>query len=190
MENRLELLLPHRKGKIPIVLVHGTASSPGRWADLINELGASQHLRDNYEVWLFSYATSSYVPISAATLRTALTGTRAALDPRHEDPALDQIVVMGHSQGGLLTRMVASRSDVDKATELATNPKATLRSLRDGELTADQHDARLGFAEMGAEPALWRRRGGAFDRRDHFGEGRRGGDRRRSRVGKRLFARG
>lgn len=34
----LFMLRPHRPGRIPVVLVHGTASSPARWAELINEL--------------------------------------------------------------------------------------------------------------------------------------------------------
>ena len=34
----LFMLHPHKTGRIPVVLVHGTASSPARWAELINEL--------------------------------------------------------------------------------------------------------------------------------------------------------
>ena len=32
------MLHPHKTGRIPVVLVHGTASSPARWAELVNEL--------------------------------------------------------------------------------------------------------------------------------------------------------
>ncbi len=136
--NSLTLLEPHRKGRIPVVLVHGTASSPGRWADLINELQASRTLHNNYEVWLFSYASSSYAPVSAATLRVALAETRDVLDPRHEDPALDRMVVMGHSQGGLLARLQVSSSDRDKALELASDRGAAIAALRGGKLSDSQ----------------------------------------------------
>ncbi len=136
--NRLSLLEPHRKGRIPVVLVHGTASSPGRWADLINELQASRTLHNNYEFWLFSYASSSYVPISAATLRRALAETRDALDPRHDDAALDRMVVMGHSQGGLLTRLQVATSGRDKAAELASDRGATIAALRGGKFSDAQ----------------------------------------------------
>ena len=34
----LLFLQPYRRGHIPVVLVHGTASSPARWANLVNEL--------------------------------------------------------------------------------------------------------------------------------------------------------
>src|SRR5215475_11939161 len=34
----LFMLHPNRSGRVPVVLVHGTASSPARWAELVNEL--------------------------------------------------------------------------------------------------------------------------------------------------------
>jgi hypothetical protein len=40
-------------------------------------------------------------------LRTALETAVAALDPAGQDPALHQMVVIGHSQGGLLTKLTA-----------------------------------------------------------------------------------
>ena len=35
---RLFAIEPHRPGRMPVVLVHGTASSPFRWADMVNDL--------------------------------------------------------------------------------------------------------------------------------------------------------
>src|SRR4051794_19595413 len=35
-KDQLFALEPHRRGRIPVVLVHGTASSPFRWADMVN----------------------------------------------------------------------------------------------------------------------------------------------------------
>ena len=40
-------------------------------------------------------------------LRDALTKAVADLDPEGKDPGLKQMVVIGHSQGGLLTKMTA-----------------------------------------------------------------------------------
>ena len=34
----LIMMQPYHPGRIPVVLVHGTASSPARWADMMNEL--------------------------------------------------------------------------------------------------------------------------------------------------------
>jgi hypothetical protein len=99
------MLHPHQTGRIPVVLVHGTASSPARWAELINELENDPRFWDHYEIWLFIYNTGNPIAYSGMLLRDALTTALADLDPEGKDPGLEQMVVMGHSQGGLLTKM-------------------------------------------------------------------------------------
>jgi pimeloyl-ACP methyl ester carboxylesterase len=103
----LLLLHPHRPGAIPVVLVHGTASSPARWADLVNELEADPRLWSRYQIWLFIYNTGNPVGYSAGLLRSALENAVRELDPAGTDPALRQMVVIGHSQGGLLAKLTA-----------------------------------------------------------------------------------
>ena len=100
-------LQPYRPGKIPVVLVHGTASSPARWAELINELNGDPKIRERFQIWLFIYDTGRGVGYSAGRLRKALTNTVHELDPEGKDPALQNMVVIGHSQGGLLTKLTA-----------------------------------------------------------------------------------
>ena len=104
----LMMLHPHVTGRMPIVLVHGTASSPGRWAELINELENDPRFWERYEIWLFMYNTGNPISMSAAGLRTALSTAVAELDPEGKDPGLQQMVVIGHSQGGLLTKCASS----------------------------------------------------------------------------------
>jgi pimeloyl-ACP methyl ester carboxylesterase len=101
----LFMLHPHRTGRMPVVLVHGTASSPARWAELVNELENDQRFFKYYEIWLFMYNTGNPIVDSAARLRAALKKTVADLDPEGKDPGLQKMVVIGHSQGGLLTKM-------------------------------------------------------------------------------------
>ena len=101
----LVMLQPHRTGRMPLVLVHGTASSPARWAELINELQNDSRFWKNYEIWLFMYNTGNPIAYSALLLRDALTGLVSELDPTGTDPGLKNMVVVGHSQGGLLTKM-------------------------------------------------------------------------------------
>ena len=100
-------LQPYKAGKIPIVLVHGTASSPARWAELINELNGDPKIRERFQIWLFIYDSGRGVGYSAGRLRKALTNTLHELDPESKDPALQNMIVMGHSQGGLLTKLTA-----------------------------------------------------------------------------------
>jgi pimeloyl-ACP methyl ester carboxylesterase len=106
----LYMLHPHRTGRIPVVLVHGTASSPARWAELVNELENDPSFWENYEIWLFIYNTGNPIAYSGMLLRDALTKAVAELDPEGKDPGLKQMVVIGHSQGGLLTKMTVINS--------------------------------------------------------------------------------
>lgn len=100
----LYLKEPYRPGKIPVVLVHGTASSPVWWLELLNTLTADPLIREKYQFWYFVYTSNKAITTSAADLRDALKEQVATLDPLGKDPALQQMVVAGHSQGGLLTK--------------------------------------------------------------------------------------
>jgi Putative serine esterase (DUF676) len=101
----LFMLHPYKPGRTPVVLVHGTASSPARWAELVNELENDPRFWEKYEIWLFMYNTGNPVAYSAMLLRDALAKIVKELDPEDKDRGLKQMVVIGHSQGGLLTKM-------------------------------------------------------------------------------------
>jgi pimeloyl-ACP methyl ester carboxylesterase len=112
--DNLFALEPHRRGRIPVVLVHGTASSPLRWADMVNDLLEDKEIRDNYEFWFFTYNTGNPIPFSANVLRHALENSVKSLGGVQSDPALGRMVVIGHSQGGLLTKLIS----IDSGTRL------------------------------------------------------------------------
>lgn len=101
---------PYHAGRIPVVLVHGTASSPARWAEMFNELTNDPVLQGKYQFWLFQYNTGQPILYSAMLLRRALRDVVAEVDPMGQDPALHRMVVIGHSQGGLLTKLMAVHS--------------------------------------------------------------------------------
>lgn len=109
-EEGLVMLRPHRPGRIPVVFVHGLASSPLAWAETFNELANDPTLSDRYEFWTFLYATGEPVPFSAGLLRRALATARADFDPEGVDPAMGRMVVVGHSLGGLLAKTLAQDS--------------------------------------------------------------------------------
>ena len=79
---------PYRPGRIPVVLVHGTVSSAGRWADMVNSLENDRRVQRRFQFWFFHYATSSPIPYSAMLLRDALTNAVVADRSRRQDPAL------------------------------------------------------------------------------------------------------
>lgn len=109
-ENGLLLLAPYQPGKVPVVFVHGTASTPTYWAELLNELMRDPEIRQRCQFWLYIYRSGAPVLASAADLRDAVCGALRAFDPQGADPALREMVVVGHSQGGLLTRLLATSS--------------------------------------------------------------------------------
>ena len=109
-QDRLSMLDPYRPGRIPLVLVHGTLSSPATWAEMVNELQNDPGIAAKYQIWLFLYNTSNPILYSASLLREALITLVAQLDPAGKDAALRRMVVMGHSQGGLLTKLMAVSS--------------------------------------------------------------------------------
>lgn len=106
-QDGLFTLYPYQPGKIPIVLVHGTASSPARWVEMINELEGDRRIRSKYQIWVFFYDSGNPVPYSAGRLRNALVNAINEFDPEGKDPGLHNMVVIGHSQGGLLTKLTA-----------------------------------------------------------------------------------
>jgi pimeloyl-ACP methyl ester carboxylesterase len=94
----------YRPGRIPVVFVHGTASSAGRWGDMVNDLMDDPRIRERYQFWFFTYDTGNPVLYSALLLREALRDAVHKVDPAGKDPALSDMVVIGHSQGGLLAK--------------------------------------------------------------------------------------
>ena len=103
--SRLRALRPYEPGLIPVVMVHGTASSPGRWAEMVNELQDDPRIYKHFQFWFFTYDTGNPIAYSASLLRESLIKAVKEFDPQGKDPALQHMVVMGHSQGGLLTKM-------------------------------------------------------------------------------------
>ncbi len=131
---RLGAIEPFHRGRMPVVFVHGTASSPMRWADMVNDLQADPVLRERFQFWFFTYDSGNPIAYSSMLLRQALSEAVARLDAEGTDRCLQDMVVVGHSQGGLLTKMTA----VDTGDQLWANVSRTpfdQATLSDGSRT-------------------------------------------------------
>ena len=106
----LALARPYSRGKIPVILIHGLGSSPKSWAPMIEALEADPSLRERYQFWTFGYATCAPILYSAHLLRQDLRAARGRLDPDRTDSAFDHMILIGHSMGGLLAKMMAQDS--------------------------------------------------------------------------------
>jgi pimeloyl-ACP methyl ester carboxylesterase len=113
---------PYHPGLIPVVFVHGTASSIIRWMEMYNRLQADPELRRRFQFWFFQYDSGNPIALSALRLREALSGAVAQLDPAGTDPALRRMVLIGHSQGGLLVKMQAISTGDRIWTEVSRKP--------------------------------------------------------------------
>jgi hypothetical protein len=110
-EAALIMVEPYQPGKIPLLFVHGLLSDPGTYLDIANEIQADQQLRSRYQIWGFSYPTGGPFLGSAAELRNLLrTAVARCIARCGDDPALHHMVVVGHSMGGLLTKLHVTAS--------------------------------------------------------------------------------
>ncbi|MEI6240175.1 MAG: hypothetical protein WCR51_07285 [Planctomycetia bacterium] len=119
---RLEFLEPHQPGRIPVVFIHGLASDEGTWFDLLNELRTWPTFHRRYEPWVFHYPTGAAFLQSAAALRRELQQAVHALDPQGTDRALQSMVLVGHSMGGLHAKLMVVDSGAAMWDAIATRP--------------------------------------------------------------------
>lgn len=106
----LFVLQPYDPDKIPLIMVHGLVSSPATWKEMTNEIWGDPQLRTRYQIWHYMYPTSTPPLTAARHLREALRRTCLALDPEQDDFATGNIVLMGHSLGGLLSKALVVNS--------------------------------------------------------------------------------
>ena len=106
----LYMIQPYEPGKIPVVMVHGLWSSPMTWMEMFNDLRSQAQLRQRYQFWFYLYPTAQPFWISGAQFRRDLAAVREVVDPQHQEPALDQMVLIGHSMGGLVSKLQTSSS--------------------------------------------------------------------------------
>jgi pimeloyl-ACP methyl ester carboxylesterase len=124
----LYLLHPYERGKIPVLLIHGLWSSPDTWHQALNELRGDPALRDRYQFWVYFYPTGDPFVYSATRLRQSLADVRRTLDPHRTDPAFDRMVLVGHSMGGLLSRLMVVDSETTFWDTIANRPFSDLRA--------------------------------------------------------------
>jgi pimeloyl-ACP methyl ester carboxylesterase len=109
----LHTLEPYQRGKIPVVFIHGLLSSPLTWAPVFNDLQADPELRKRFQFWAFFYPTGNPYLATAVDLRRELEQLRHELDPDGTDKALEEIVCVGHSMGGLVSKLMTVQGGND-----------------------------------------------------------------------------
>jgi hypothetical protein len=121
-ESGVNLVRPYQPGRIPVVFVHGLNSSPVFWKDTVNELSNDPLLGQRFQFWLYLYPTGAPIAASAARLRRDLREALSILDPTGQDPALGDMVLVGHSIGGVVIKMATQDSGTALWDSLFTRP--------------------------------------------------------------------
>jgi pimeloyl-ACP methyl ester carboxylesterase len=124
----LYMVEPFDPNRIPVVMVHGLWSSPTTWMEMFNDLRAFPEIRNRYQFWFFLYPTGQPFWVSAAGLRDTLAEVRATLDPAARNPNLDQLVLVGHSMGGLVSMLQTLESGDEFWRLLSDKPIEDLRA--------------------------------------------------------------
>jgi pimeloyl-ACP methyl ester carboxylesterase len=102
-ESGLFMLEPYHADRVPVILVHGLLSTPQMWLNTINEIEGDPELRGRVQFWVFWYPTGTPISFNALKLREGLAGaTPLRLVSRR--------VLVGHSMGGLLSRLQVADS--------------------------------------------------------------------------------
>src|SRR6266478_5741364 len=97
---RLCQLQQYDPARTPVIFVHGLQETGASWAPMIDTLRNDPWIREHYQFWFFSYPSGYPYPYSAALLRRELDGVRRAF-PNHK-----RVVLIGHSMGGLISRLM------------------------------------------------------------------------------------
>jgi pimeloyl-ACP methyl ester carboxylesterase len=97
---RIARLQPYDPNKTVVLVIHGLMDSPATWTPMINDLRGDEQIRRNYQFWFYSYPSGYPYPYSAMILRQELD----QIQRRY--PLQKKMVVIGHSMGGCISRLL------------------------------------------------------------------------------------
>lgn len=117
----LFMMQPYDPNRRVLLMIHGLASSPEAWVNVANELMRDDEIRRDFQIWQFYYPTNMPIAMSHDAMRHTLAEVLKHFDPSGKAQASRDMVLVGHSMGGVISRlMVSSSGDHLVDTLLAT----------------------------------------------------------------------
>ncbi len=129
---RIARLQPYDPDKTVVLVIHGLMDSQATWTPMINTLRGDPEIRKHYQFWFYSYPSGYPYPYSAALLRKELD----AITQRY--PLKHKMVVIGHSMGGCISRLLITDTGDRLWTDLFNkSPEETKLSPESKKLFSD-----------------------------------------------------
>ena len=123
---RISRLQPYDPNKTVVLVIHGLMDSPATWTPMINALRGDEDIRRNYQFWFYSYPSGYPYPYSASILRHELDAAEKRF------PLRKKMVVIGHSMGGCISRLLITDTGDELWLKLFNKPPEQVRLSPEG----------------------------------------------------------
>ena len=125
---QLYMLEPYNPNKRVIIMIHGLASSPEAWIRLTHNMLGDTVLREHYQVWQVFYSTNMPILESRYQIQALIENTFKqqvnSNNPQESSArATKQAVLIGHSMGAVISRLLMSNDDLRPNALLDIDPK-------------------------------------------------------------------
>ncbi|WP_201614023.1 esterase/lipase family protein [Psychrobacter sp. JCM 18902] len=132
---KLFMLEPYDPNKRVLIMLHGLASSPATWVNLTNDILNDDKLRDNYQVWQIFYPTNLPILENRYQIQQLINSTYEQTDPKGQNRASKNSVIISHSMGAIIARMMLSDEnlvdDLDRLDDQNLLSDSEKRKIRD-----------------------------------------------------------
>ncbi len=115
---RISLLQPYDPDKTVVLVIHGLGDTPATWTRMLNHLRGQEQIRRHFQFWFYSYPSGYPYPYSASILRRNLDAIGKAY------PLRKKMVVVGHSMGGCISRLLITDTGDDLWRKVFRKPVA------------------------------------------------------------------
>lgn len=131
---RLFMLEPYNPNKRIIIMMHGLASSPTTWVGLTNDILNDPKLQESYQVWQVFYPTNMPMLETRYQVQRLILAAYELVDADHTTTAGQNSVIIGHSMGGVISRMMLSDNDLTKNFNDLVNSPNDPEAIQNNEL--------------------------------------------------------
>jgi pimeloyl-ACP methyl ester carboxylesterase len=106
----LYLLEDYDPSKCPLVMIHGLGSNPLIWSRVTNAVWGAQDLRERFQIWQIIHPTDAPLLVARLHVQDYLDEAWRLLDPGGDAKARSNAVLVGHSLGGVVARLLCADS--------------------------------------------------------------------------------